>query len=91
MANFHRSDLRYNYTAQSAGGNCKKVRGFPSNVVLNRNEGYEVLHFINHYMSRRHYSQLVTFERIEEAIKTKLPFDTSYANVKKWLRQNYNF
>ncbi|RKS92716.1 hypothetical protein BC952_2632 [Flavobacterium limicola] len=45
MADFKRSDLKYNYSWTAAKENDNaKITGFPDSYLLDRNEGYEILH-----------------------------------------------
>ena len=89
MANFGRNDLQHQYSWTVTEGDSKKVIGFPDNVLLNRHEGFEVLHFINKYMTTRNLDALRDFHIIERAIQTNLPSNIrSQAHVKQWLDLN---
>jgi len=91
MTNFKKSDLQskhYDWTASKEYDDAK-ITGFPDNVELARNEGYEVLPFINRYMADRGWVQLNSFHKIESAIKDKLPgLLRSHSHVKEWLDKN---
>ncbi|WP_343614157.1 hypothetical protein [Flavobacterium sp.] len=90
MANFGRDALKFNYSWTTTEGDSKKVTGYPDNVLLNRSEGYEVLHFINKYMETRNLnSTLSNFHIIENSIKTVVSTNLrSHANIKTWLDNN---
>jgi hypothetical protein len=92
MANFKRSDLKLNYswTASEENDNAK-ITGFPDNVLLDRHEGYEVLPFLNKYMTDKTWTAQTTLNKLENALRDKLPGSTrSHANVKKWLDDNFS-
>ncbi|TPG41506.1 hypothetical protein [Flavobacterium pectinovorum] len=90
MANFGRNSLKFNYSWTTTEGDSKKVIGYPDNVLLNRNEGYEMLHFINKYMVTRNLSITESnFTTIEYSIKTNVPSDLrSQTHIKTWLDNN---
>ena len=90
MANFGRDALRFKYSWTTTEGDSKKVIGYPDNILLNRDEGYEVLHFINKYMTTKNLNNTLTnFNIIENSIKTTVPSNLrSQANIKAWLDSN---
>ncbi|QOG02081.1 hypothetical protein [Flavobacterium sp. MDT1-60] len=90
MTNFGRDSLRFNYSWTTTEGDSKKVIGYPDNVLLNRNEGYEILHFINKYMLTRNLNSTISnFTAIENSIKTSVPSNLrSQAHIKTWLDNN---
>jgi hypothetical protein len=90
MANFKRSDLKYNYNWTAAKENDNaKITGFPDSYLLDRNEGYEVLPFINRYMDSIKWTLESSFHKIEKAIKVDLPGTVrGHATIKKWLLEN---
>lgn len=88
MANFGRDALRYNYSWRRTEGDSKVI-GFPDNVLLNRSEGYEVLHFINKYMVGRNLISLNDFRILEQNIKEHVPANYhSHSHIKQWLDTN---
>jgi hypothetical protein len=92
MANFKRSDLKlhYSWTASSEGDN-ENIIGFPDNVLLDRNEGYEVLPFLNRYMTDKGWKEKSTLNKLEVVLRDKLPGAIrSHANIKKWLNDNFS-
>lgn len=44
-----KSDLNYEYSWTSTKEDDPKISGEPDRTLLNRNEGYEVLYFINKF------------------------------------------
>ena len=92
MANFRRSDLKlsYSWTASAESDNARIV-GFPDNVFLNRHEGYEVLPFLNRYMTDKAWTALSALHKLEDALRSKVPGDLrSHANIRKWLNDNFS-
>lgn len=92
MASFKKSDLRlhYSWTASAEADNAK-ITGFPDNVLLDRHEGYEVLPFLNRYMTVKNWNNQSTLNRLEDALRGKLPGSIrSHANIKKWLNENFS-
>lgn len=89
MANFGRTALRYAYNWTVTEGDSKRVIGFPDNVLLNRSEGYEMLYFINRYMTTRNLSSLNDFQILERYIKESIPTNyRSHSNIRQWLDLN---
>ena len=89
MANFGRDALTYNYSWRTTEGDSNRVVGFPDNVLLNRSEGYEVLHFINRYMTTRNATTLDDFRTLERYIHQSVPGNLhSQANIRQWLDIN---
>jgi hypothetical protein len=92
MANFKKSDLKltYKWTA-SAENDDSKIVGFPDNVLLDRHEGYEVLPFLNKYMTDKAWTTKSTLNKLEDTLRDKLPGDVrSHANIRKWLNNNFS-
>lgn len=91
MANFNKKSLRYGYSWTIVKENDNsKIIGFPDDAILDSNEGYEVLPFINKYMSSRKWAYESTFHNIEQTIKEHLP-DTvrNHKHIKEWLDDNF--
>ncbi len=92
MANFKKSDLKrhYSWTASAESDNAK-ITGFPDNVLLDRHEGYEVLPFLNRYMTNKDLKNQSTLNKLEDALRDRLPGTIrSHANIKKWLNENFS-
>ena len=90
MANFSTAVLRHSCTWDTAENDCTQIQGFPDSITLDCNQGYEVLHFINRYMHYRGWGSPSTFQDIESALKTRLPFSIrSHSDVKNWLDTNF--
>lgn len=91
MANFIKSDLKlkYSWTAASENDNAK-ITGVPDSTLLDRHEGYEVLPFLNRYMTKKGWNEKSILNKLEDALRDDLPGSTrSHANIKKWLDDNF--
>jgi hypothetical protein len=90
MISFPTTVLRLSAQWTKPEEHCRSIAGFPDTIKLDVNEGYEVLHFITRYMSCRGWCSEITFNNIETAIKTRLPFGiSSHKDVKDWLDINF--
>lgn len=90
MAVLGKNDLLYDYSWKAIEGDNPDLTGPPDNALLNRNEGYEVLAFINRFASLYKLQAKLSGLKTEWLIKTHLPSDTrSHKNVRTWLVQNW--
>lgn len=90
MGLLQKSDLKHTYSWTAISPDDPKITGKPDSTLLNRNEGYEVLAFINSFAAANNFRQKETGLKIETLIKKHLPGDTrSHANVRKWLVDNW--
>lgn len=91
MGVISKSDLFYtDYSWTAVAGDDPKVTGKPDSTFLNRNEGYEVLYFINKFMEMYDLKNKSTATKIEKMIRNELPGDIrSQENVKKWVAMNW--
>jgi len=90
MANFSSTVLRHSCVFTTPEEVSRKISGFPETAVLNVNEGFEVLYFINRYMAYRGWFAPATFQDIESYLKTRLPFKVrTHSAVKEWLDLNF--
>lgn len=89
MVKFEGADLCKTYSWNTPEGMVNDIEGFPADVVLNCNEGYEVLYFINRYMEDIDWATIKSFNNIELLIRDWLPLGThTHQEVKNWLDQN---
>lgn len=88
---FNKSDLKYShYSWTSVGSDNPKKINSPDDDLLNRNEGYEMLNFINYFMAEYSLEKKATFQKIEKMINEHLPsYYRSRDNIKKWLLDNW--
>lgn len=87
-----KSDLKYEneYSWKAIWDDNPKITGVPDSTLLNREEGYEVLAFINRFAVKHALKQKDSGLKVETMIHDHLPGDTrSHANVEKWLVDNW--
>lgn len=90
MSLLQKSDLAYKYSWTAINGDDPKVTGKPDSTFLNREEGYEVLPFINRFANEHDFKNKSSGLKVECLIKEFLPGNIrSHANVKKWLVDNW--
>lgn len=85
------SDLYYNdYSWTVTSNDNPKITGKPDSTFLNREEGYEVLHFINYFAFKHDIKNKATGLKIERMIHDHLPGDIrSREKVEQWIRNNW--
>lgn len=84
------NDLRYSYSWTAIPPDNPKVTGNPDSTLLNRNEGYEMLYFINKFCELYDLKNKSTAHKVETMIKEHLPSNIrSQANVRAWLIENW--
>ena len=84
------SELNYDYKWTAYQGDDPKITGSPDNTLLNRNEGYEMLYFINRLAEIWKLQQKISLLKIEKMIKNHLPSNIrSQINVKNWIYSNW--
>ena len=85
-----KSDLQYRYSAGAAGGDNPALRAHPDSDLLNRDEWYEVLYFVNKFANELCKSNALSAKHAERLIKDYLPPNTrGQANVRQWLIDNW--
>lgn len=85
MAVISRSDLQYTYTWTAVQGDNPRLTGSPDRELLNRNEGYEVLHYLNDVCKSREVAL-----KAERMIRNHLPNDIrSRTRITDWLNANW--
>lgn len=90
MALLKKSDLKYTYTWTVLGDDDPKITGKPDSTFLNRQEGYEVLYFINRIAKNSEWKNIEPCLKVERLIKDYLPSNVrSHANVYKWIVDNW--
>lgn len=86
-----RHDLQYSYFPGAAYGDDPSMRGEPDRSLLNRNQWYEVLYFVNKFANDHGNSDRNVAIKAERLIKTVLPGTLrSHDNVTAFLLQNWN-
>lgn len=87
MTIIDRRSLQFQYVWSAIPPDDARVTGKPDATFLNRNEGYEVLAFLN-----RTCQDLGMALKAERLIKGHLPGTIrSRANVLDWLQRNWSF
>lgn len=94
MLQIKRSDLYYkDYSWKTTEGDNPRLRGEPDRSLLNRNEGFEILYFVNKFLEK-HSSSLKRMEsahKVEKMIRNELPSDVRHQiNVQAWIEANWN-
>ena len=86
MAVISQNDLQYRYTWSADKGDNPNYVGKLDRDKVDRDEGYEVLYFLNSICTSK--DQALHAERL---IKTKLPGTTQKsADINQWLIDNWN-
>ena len=91
MSLITKADLQYEYSWTAIPPDDARVTGVPDSTLLNRNEGYEVLAFINRVAAASKPTEKASGLKAERLIKTNLPGTTrSHAHVWQWLVDNWS-
>lgn len=92
MASFEKSDLKYstyNWEHNAVSNPASSASQNPDFLVLK--DGYQVLPFINNFMTEYNLEKLATFQKIEEMINENLPSSIrNKEDIRKWLLANWN-
>jgi hypothetical protein len=90
MGLLSKKDLQYTYEWKASGEDDPKITGKPDSAELNREEGYEVLHFINKFAEKKNFKQKASGLKTEKMIKEYLPGTIrSRINIIKWIVENW--
>lgn len=90
MSLLQRSDMKFEYSWTEISPDSPKITGKPDSTLLNRNEGYEVLAFINRFADDKKLNQKESGLKVERLINKHLPsIIQRHANVSKWLSENW--
>ena len=97
---FKKSDLNPDYSYNNfyhAGNNGSIIIHLPQKDVLNRDEPYEVIHFINSFAKEYGWDKsrsqffITACKKLETMIKTKLPDNIdSKEKIKNWVINNWD-
>lgn len=92
MPQYTKENLKFTYQWKGDGSEYEGIDGFPSDKVLDRHNGFEVLHFINKYMEYKGFRLITTFHKIEDLLRVHLLVSTrSYQQIMEWLDANHIF
>lgn len=90
MALLSTNDLQFQYSWSAIAPDDARVTGVPDSTLLNRNEGYEVLAFLNRLAQASRWSNKAPALKAERMIKNHLPGSIrSHVNVWQWLVDNW--
>ncbi len=91
MTFYTKPDMVYtDYLWTTYRGDDPHVTGEPDSTLLNRNEGYEVLYFINKYGDRNLFSQIRHYQKVEKMIREEVPSDIrKQIEIYKWIQNNW--
>jgi len=91
MALISKSDLYYkDYSWTASSGDDPKITGTPDSTLLNRNEGYEILYFINKFAELHSLKNKSSAIRIEKMIRNDVPSNIhSQHKIKLWIEENW--
>jgi hypothetical protein len=86
------NDYKYHYswTTKYAGDESIAI-GNPDIEVLDRNQGYEMLYFINCFMENCDFRRKIDALKAERLIKEYMPsYLISHAQIREWLKNNWH-
>lgn len=92
---YKKSDMfyqNYKWTARADHDNPKIIGG-TDHAQLNREEGYEMLYFINSLAKSWGWksSTVTTYQNVEKIIKTIVPSNIrTHSGIKNWIEANYD-
>lgn len=90
MALLNKSDLKYEYVWTTYQDDDPRITGKPDSTLLNREEGYEMLYFINKFAKLYNLKKKASGLKIEEMIKSRLPSNIrSQEKIKTWIYDNW--
>ncbi|MBD9530667.1 hypothetical protein IB233_03335 [Comamonas sp. CMM01] len=91
MALLVKGDLQFQYSWNAIPPDDARVTGKPDSTFLNRNEGYEVLPFLNRLAQASNWVDKAPALKAERMIKNHLPGTTrSHKNVWQWIVDNWS-
>jgi hypothetical protein len=89
MSLLNRSQLKYSYHWWPIPDSDPRVSDVFDTTLLNRNEGHEVLFFINKFAEIHSLTNIEDGLKIEELIKTEVPnIYRSQIHAYEWLEEN---
>lgn len=91
MAYYKKSDLLYNYSWKTIANDDPSKRGLPDSLFLNRNEGYEVLDFINRIAEEYQWTNKAFGHKLEWLLFSVIPSNIrSFKKIHDWLKLNWD-
>lgn len=90
MALLGTRDLQFQYSWTAIAPDDARVTGVPDSTLLNREEGYEVLAFLNRLAQASKWTNKTPALKAERMIKNHLPGNIrSHTNVWRWIVDNW--
>jgi hypothetical protein len=91
MALISKTELFYkDYSWSVLNGDNPKISGEPDNTLLSRNEGFEILYFVNKFAEKHNFKQKVSAIKVEKMIRNEVPTNIhSQEKIKKWLEEHW--
>jgi len=90
MPPFKKEDLRYTYNWDE-DSLARTFRAIHLDDVIDRNNGYQILEFINRFLLLNGLFALSSMHRLEKLICKYMPEKiTTRSEMKMWLGQNWN-
>jgi len=88
MSDFDKFSLKCNYSWTDAD-RAKRHENSSIADVIDTNNGYQVLDFINHFMKVSGHRSIESFNRVEKMVKRELPEGvTTQKEIENWLSKN---
>ena len=79
------------YKWKATGNDNPNITHGSDSVLLNRREGYEVLHFINGIAKKLPDQTVETYRKLEHMIRYTVPQDIrSHKKITDWIFNNWN-
>jgi hypothetical protein len=94
MALYSQKDMVFkDYSWTVFSNDNPKITGEPDNTLLNRKEGYEILYFINKFISIHEINDIETCHKIEIMIRKFIPTNIhSQKTIQIWIESHwYNY
>ncbi|PZR22700.1 MAG: hypothetical protein DI539_04950 [Flavobacterium psychrophilum] len=90
MSKFDKLSLRYEYSWSDAD-KAKNFKNISDDDVIDRNNGYQVLDFMNRFFQMSGLISLDSFHRLENLIKKHMPEKCiTRIDMNVWLGKNWN-
>ncbi|MBL1264640.1 hypothetical protein [Candidatus Methylomicrobium oryzae] len=84
------SKYHYSWSSEYISGNTG-IKGHPDIEQLDRNQGYEMLDFLNHLMENTPFKRRFDVLEVERLIQERMPGHLrSHAQIKEWIESNWH-
>lgn len=85
-----KDDLALDYSWEAIDGDDPDERGVPDSSLLHRDEGYEIIDFINSFAEKYELKEKKSGLKIEQMIKFHMPSNIrSKEKIENWLKDNW--